>query len=98
MASIYPRYTRSDVFTSIRIIRSAIAVFKKTHIPQHCLHPTLALLCEHRLQITVENLPGILQILLGVGFGGGDTVKGFVENGDDALLLGKRNWIKEFNR
>ncbi len=38
--------------------------------------------------MTFEYGPRILQVLLGMGLGGGDAVKGFVEEGDDALLFG----------
>ena len=37
-----------------------------------------------------ENGAGVLEVLFGVGFGGGDTLKRFVEDADDALLFGKR--------
>ena len=33
---------------------------------------------------------GVLEVLFGVGFGGGDAVEGFVEDGDDAVLFGER--------
>ncbi len=33
---------------------------------------------------------GVLEVLFGVGFGGGDAVKRFVEDGDDAVLFGER--------
>jgi hypothetical protein len=39
--------------------------------------------------VTLKNSPRILQVLFGVGFGGGDAVKRFVEEGDDALLFGE---------
>jgi hypothetical protein len=37
--------------------------------------------------------------LFGISAGGGDAFKGFVENGDDALLFGeRREWdLKRFN-
>jgi hypothetical protein len=40
--------------------------------------------------MTCEKCPRIPQVLLGMGLGGGDAVKGFVEEGDDALLFGER--------
>eukprot|EP01030_Chromulinospumella_sphaerica_P002687 gene2688-2629_t len=39
------------------------------------------------VEMTVEKLAGVLEILFGVGFGGGDVGKGFVEEADDAALL-----------
>jgi hypothetical protein len=37
--------------------------------------------------MTFEKRTGVLEVPFGVGFGGGDAVKRFVEDGDDALLL-----------
>ena len=38
---------------------------------------------------------GVLEVLFGVGFGGGDAVKCFVENANDPLLFGER-WNVNF--
>ena len=35
-----------------------------------------------------EEGAGVLEVLFGVGFGGGDTLKRFVEDADDPLLFG----------
>jgi hypothetical protein len=40
------------------------------------------------LQVAFEQGAGVLEVRLKVGFGGGDAVKGFVEDGDDAVLFG----------
>jgi len=48
------------------------------------------------LQVTFKQSAGVLEVLFGVGFGGGDAVEGFVEDGDNAALLFKRwigNWL-----
>ncbi len=37
---------------------------------------------------------GVEEVLFGVGLGGGDAVKGFVEDADDALLLGEGRELK----
>ena len=37
-----------------------------------------------------EQGTGVLKVLFGVGFGGSDAVKRFVEDADDPLLFGKR--------
>ena len=42
---------------------------------------------EHALGMALEQLPGVPQVLLGVGLGGGDALEGLVEDGDDAALL-----------
>jgi hypothetical protein len=39
--------------------------------------------------MSVKQGTGASEVLFGVGFGGGDAVKRFVEDGDDALLLGE---------
>jgi hypothetical protein len=44
------------------------------------------------LQVAFKQGAGVLEVLFGVGFGGGDAVKRFVENADDASLLGGRWW------
>ena len=37
--------------------------------------------------MALEQGAGVLGVLFGVGFGGGDAVKRFVENADDAVLF-----------
>ena len=37
-----------------------------------------------------EEGAGVLEVLFGVGFGGGDALKRFVEDADDPLLFGER--------
>ncbi len=45
---------------------------------------------KNELQMAFKQGPRILQILFGVGFGGGDALKRFVKDADDAVLFGKR--------
>ena len=47
-------------------------------------------LTKHRIQMAFKEGTGVEEVLFGVGLGGGDAVKGFVEDGDDALLFGER--------
>ena len=54
------------------------------------LHPSLAALGEDGLEVAFEEGAGVLEVLFGVGFGGGDARKRFVEDADDPPLLGKR--------
>ena len=54
------------------------------------LHPPLAALGEDGLQVAFKQGAGVLEVLFGVGFGGGDAVKRFVEDADDPLLFGER--------
>ena len=42
------------------------------------------------LQMAFKQGTGVLEVLFGVGFGGGDAVKRFVEDADDPLLFGER--------
>ena len=56
--------------------------------------PTLTLLLEDGLEVALEHRAGILEVLLGVGLGGGDALKRLVEDADDPLLLGER-WERE---
>ena len=55
---------------------------------QRLLHPPLTPLRENGLQVTFKQGAGVLEVLFGVGLGGGDAVEGFVEDGDDAVLFG----------
>ena len=54
------------------------------------LHPPLAALGEDGLEVAFEEGAGVLEVLFGVGFGGGDALKRFVEDADDPLLFGER--------
>lgn len=49
---------------------------------------------KNGLQVAFKDGAGALEVFFGVGFGGGDFVKGFIEDANDALLFGevsKRN-------
>ena len=62
---------------------------------QRFLDPPLPPLCENGLQVTFKQVAGVVEVLFGVGTGGGDAVKGLVEEGDDAVLFGEwrqRDW------
>ena len=45
---------------------------------------------EDGLEVAFKEGAGVLEVLFGVGFGGGDAVKRFVEDADDPLLFGER--------
>ena len=49
-----------------------------------------AALGEDGLEVAFEEGAGVLEVLFGVGFGGGDALKRFVEDADDPLLFGER--------
>jgi hypothetical protein len=42
------------------------------------------------LEVAFEESAGVLEVLFGVGFGGGEALKCFVEQADDPLLFGQR--------
>jgi hypothetical protein len=42
------------------------------------------------LEVAFEEGAGVLEVLSGVGFCGGDALKRFVEDADDAVLFGER--------
>src|ERR1039457_6199754 len=54
------------------------------------LHPPRAALGEDGIQVAFKQGAGVLEVLFGVGFGGGDAVKRFVQNANDSLLFGER--------
>ncbi len=45
---------------------------------------------EDGLEVAFEEGAGVLEVLFGVGFGGGEALKRFVEQADDPLLFGQR--------
>lgn len=48
---------------------------------QRPLSPTRLVCAEDVVQVAAEQLASVLQVLLGIGLGGGDGLEGFVENG-----------------
>ena len=59
------------------------------------LHPPLPSLSKHRLEVALKQSPRVLQVPSGVGLGGGQPGKGFVEDAHDPLLLfegGEYKW------
>ena len=60
------------------------------YITESLLHPPLAALGEDGLEVAFKEGAGVLEVLFGVGFGGGDALKRFVEDADDPLLFGER--------
>ena len=57
---------------------------------ERLLHPPLASLGEDGLEVAFEEGAGVLEVLFGVGFGGGEALKRFVQQADDPLLFGQR--------
>ena len=56
--------------------------------------PIPAALGEDGLELAFEESTGVLEVLFGVGFGGGDALKRFVEDADDPPLFREcgRGW------
>ena len=51
--------------------------------------PSITTLPKDGLKMTPKERAGVLEVLFGVSFGGGETRKRFVEQGDDSLLFGE---------
>ncbi len=71
-------------------MRRAISVSTSQTSSKSSIHPPLAALGEDGLEVAFEEGAGVLEVLFGVGFGGGDALKRFVEDADDPLLFGER--------
>jgi hypothetical protein len=53
---------------------------------------------EGNCKMTFKDRAGVPEAPLGVGFGGGEARKRFVEQGDDSLLFGEwGDWNKDFS-
>ena len=65
------------------------SIFNFTNGTESLFNTPLTCLGDSRIQVSSEQSPRILQILLCMGLGGGNAFKGFVEEGDDALLFGE---------
>jgi hypothetical protein len=59
-------------------------------IPQLLSHPPFTIAGEDGIQIAFEQLAGVGEVLFGVGDRRADPLKRSIENGDNALLFGKR--------
>ena len=70
--------------------RAVVLTDDRSRFAKRLLHPPLAALGEDGLEVAFEEGAGVLEVLFGVGFGGGDALKRFVENADDPLLFGER--------
>ena len=62
----------------------------RTALAEWLFHPALTALGEDGLKVAFKEGTGVLEVLFGVGFGGGDALKRFVEDADDPLLFGER--------
>src|SRR5262249_36981128 len=54
------------------------------------LNPPLPPALQHRFNLALKKLPRVLEVLFGVGFGGGDCGERLVQDAHDPPLLG--NW------
>ena len=52
--------------------------------------PPLSALGEDGIQVALEDGGGVLEVLFGVGFGGGDTLERLVQNADNPPLFSER--------
>ena len=84
-------YCRDESRTTSDLRRRLAAMSDESKdFPERLLHPPLAALGEDGLEVAFEEGAGVLEVLFGVGFGGGDALKRFVEDADDPLLFGER--------
>ncbi len=81
-----------------RIITRAMLRLASTkvngYILQSLLLPPLPPLTEHGLKVILKSCTGVLEVPFGVGFGGGEARKRFVEQGDNSLLFGEWGYWK----
>src|ERR1035437_1715697 len=87
---------------ALLIFRNIESALKCELIAYRCFYPPHTPLRENGLQVAFKQGAGVLEVLFGVGFGGGDAVEGFVEEGDDAVLFGewrngKRHTTRKLN-
>ncbi len=57
------------------------------------LQPAVAALGEDGVEVAFKQSTGVLEVLFGVGFGGGDAGKRFVQDAHDPPLFGKRGHL-----
>jgi hypothetical protein len=68
-------------------------MFNVAEFREWLLDPPITAVGEDRLEMTCEDSAGVLDVPFGIGPGGGDALKRFVENADDPQLFGKwRRW------
>ena len=58
--------------------------------PRGLFHPPLTALGEDGIQVALEDGAGVLEVLFGVGFGGGDALKRLIQDADNPPLFGER--------
>src|SRR5579872_363842 len=68
-------------------LREIDPISKLCKATKRFFQPTAAALGEDGLEVAFEEGAGVLEVLFGVGFGGGDAFKRFVEDANDPLLL-----------
>ena len=89
---------KANVITCVRILRLLNANPARRSISSPSVvgsHP-FAALGEDGVEVAFEQGAGVLEVLFGVGFGGGDALKRFVEDADDPPLFGKRREYDSF--
>ena len=65
-------------------------MFDVAEFREWLLDPPMAALEKDGLEIAFEEGAGVVEVLFGVSFGGGEALKRFVEQADDPLLFGQR--------
>ena len=82
----------SLAFITVMLCSKPDMAYRNTlaNISQPLLHPPLTALGEDGFEVAFEEGAGVLEVLFGVGLGGGEAGKRFVEDADDPLLFGER--------
>ena len=82
-----------EVIRSVKCSPAVASATESARLRRVVSPPIFAALGEDGLEVALKEGAGVLEVLFGVSFGGGDTLKRFVENADDPLLFGKRHGI-----
>ena len=67
-----------------------VAVFDIAEFREGLRDPSMVALDKDGLEMALEEGACVSEVLFGVGFGGGEALKRFVEQADDPLLFGER--------
>ena len=64
-----------------------LAAFDISNILNRFQQPSISSISKNSIQIAIEQLAGVGEVLGGIGDGSIKAGEGFIEQGDDALLL-----------
>lgn len=78
------------------VVRTSVTIdhAQESLVSELPFHPPVTALAKHRLEIAFKQGAGILAILLGIGAGHRDSLKGLIKDRYDALLFLYIRWNK----